>query len=232
MAKILIVDDSLVMRKNLRNILTQGGHEVVGESQNGKQAYIDYVKLKPDLVTMDITMPVMDGIESVKRIISIDKGARVIMISALAQKKMVFDALESGACNYILKPITAEKVLTTVDKVIRSNMAPIDKGKLGTLVSKESQFEEMHEKNEGFTMSNDGGVFWMCISSRFSMLDLEFLETAVNGLLFVKPLVITVEFETIPSDKELSRKLGNILDRITESSGSLTVFPHRFWEGL
>jgi len=232
MAKILIVDDSLVMRKNLSTILTQGGHEVIAESKNGKQAYMDFVKYKPDLVTMDITMPVMDGIEAVKRIISIDQRARIVMISALAQKKMVFDALENGACNYILKPITAEKVLTTVEKALQHHKTHIDKTKLDTLVTKDQHFADMHQKGEAFTMSNENGVFWVSVSSRFSMTDLEYLETAISGLLYVKPLTATFEFETIIPDKELSKKIGSVIDRITEASGSLTVFPHRFWEGL
>lgn len=232
MAKILIVDDSLVMRKNLSTILIQGGHEVVAESKNGKQAYMDFVKYKPDLVTMDITMPVMDGIESVKRIMSIDRSARIIMISALAQKKMVFDALESGACNYILKPITSEKVLATIEKALQQQKAHIDKSKLDTMVSKEQHFVDMHQKGEAFTMSNESGMFWVSVSSRFAMADLEYLETAISGLLYVKPLSATFEFETVFPDKELSRMIGQVIDRITEASGSLTVFPYRFWEGL
>lgn len=232
MAKILVVDDSLVMRKNLITLLTQGGHEVVGESKNGKQAYMDYLSLKPDLVTMDITMPIMDGIEAVKHIISIDPSARIIMISALAQKKMVFDALENGACNYILKPITSEKVLTTIDKVLEQKQKHIDKRKLETVVSKNSFFEEMHDKGDPFILQNDNGVFWIYISSRFSVADLDHLDTAVSGLLYVKPLTATCEFETVLQDKELSKAIGKRLDRITDASGSLTVFPHRFWEGL
>jgi len=105
MARILIVDDSTVMRKNLRTILTSSGHEVVAEACDGKQAFILYTQYKPDLVTMDISMPNMSGVEAVGEIIKKDPAAKIIMISALNQKQMVFEALKNGAKHYIVKPI-------------------------------------------------------------------------------------------------------------------------------
>jgi two-component system chemotaxis response regulator CheY len=118
MANILIVDDSSIMRRNLRTILAQGKHTVVGEATNGQEAVVEYEKSKPDLVTMDITMPVMDGIEAVKKIIEKFPEARIVMVSALDQKKMVFEALQNGARHYIVKPITAQKVLNVIDEVL------------------------------------------------------------------------------------------------------------------
>ena len=97
MAKILIVDDSIIMRRNLRTILTQAGHSVIAEASNGKEAFIEYEKHLPDLVTMDITMPIMNGIEAVKKIICRFPDARIIMISALDQRNMVFEALYNKA---------------------------------------------------------------------------------------------------------------------------------------
>lgn len=118
MANILIVDDSIIMRKNLKTILTQGGHNIVGEATNGLQAYNEYVTLKPDLITMDITMPVMDGISATKKIVSEFKEAKILIISALDQKNMVFEALENGAKHYIMKPIMPDKVLQVVNEVL------------------------------------------------------------------------------------------------------------------
>ena len=89
MARILIVDDSTVMRKNLYTIFTENGHEVVGEAIDGKQAIVLYSELKPDLVTMDITMPKMSGVEAVNFIVNKDQNAKIIMVSALNQKQMV-----------------------------------------------------------------------------------------------------------------------------------------------
>ncbi|HYE84441.1 MAG TPA: response regulator [Clostridia bacterium] len=118
MAQILIVDDSIIMRRNLKTILTKAGHSVIAEAANGKEALVEFEKHMPDLVTMDITMPIMNGIEAVSRIISSFPEARIIMISALDQRNMVFEALESGAKHYIIKPITAENVLKVVNTVL------------------------------------------------------------------------------------------------------------------
>lgn len=109
MANILIVDDSIVMRKNLSLILRNAGHEIVGEATNGRQAVTLYQELQPDLVTMDISMPILSGVEAVKRIFKYDPKAKIIMISAVNQKKMVFNALNSGAKHYIVKPIEQKK---------------------------------------------------------------------------------------------------------------------------
>lgn len=118
MANILIVDDSTVMRRSLNLILTKGGHKIVGEATNGDQAYTLYCQLRPDLVTMDITMPGMDGIEAIQKILKTNAQAKVIMISALDQRRMVLEALENGAKHYLVKPFTAEKVLATVAEVM------------------------------------------------------------------------------------------------------------------
>ncbi len=118
MASVLVVDDSIIVRRNLKVILSQAGHRVVAEASNGKEAYGEYERHRPDIITMDITMPVMNGIESVKKIISAFPDARVVMISALDQRNMVFEALENGAKHYIIKPITPEKVLSVLDAVM------------------------------------------------------------------------------------------------------------------
>lgn len=118
MAKILIADDSTVMRRSLNLILSKGGHIVVGQATNGEQACTLYNQLKPDLVTMDITMPGMDGIEALQKILKSDPAAKVIMISALDQKRMILEALESGAKHYLVKPFKDDKVLATVKEVL------------------------------------------------------------------------------------------------------------------
>lgn len=118
MARILIVDDSIIMRRNLKTILIQAGHSIIAEATNGKEAFIEYERHLPDLVTMDITMPIMNGIEAVKKIIYRYPEAKIIMISALDQRNMVFEALESGAKHYIIKPITTDNILAVLDTVL------------------------------------------------------------------------------------------------------------------
>lgn len=118
MAKILIVDDAAFMRMMIKDILTKNGYEVIGEAANGIQAVELYKANQPDLVTMDITMPEMDGIEAVKQIKAVNPGAKVIMCSAMGQQSMVMDAIKAGASDFIVKPFQADRVLEAVKKIV------------------------------------------------------------------------------------------------------------------
>lgn len=118
MAKVMVVDDSLMMRRNLTNLLQQIGHEVIAEAKNGLLAFNSYEKVQPDIVTMDVTMPVMDGITAVKKIINQYPDAVIVMISAQNQQSMIYNALKSGAKNYILKPIRADKLKSVIDEAL------------------------------------------------------------------------------------------------------------------
>lgn len=118
MANILVVDDAAFMRMMLKDILSKGGHQVVGEAANGLEAIDQYDKLKPDLVTMDITMPQMEGIEALKRIKQNDPKARVVMCSAMGQQLMVVQAIQAGAKDFVVKPFQAERVLEAIQKVL------------------------------------------------------------------------------------------------------------------
>jgi two-component system chemotaxis response regulator CheY len=118
MAKILITDDAAFMRMMLADILKKAGHEVIGEAANGLEAIDKYQKLTPDLVTMDITMPEMDGIEALKKIKEIAPQAKVIMCSAMGQQGMVLQAIQAGAKDFIVKPFQADRVLESINKVI------------------------------------------------------------------------------------------------------------------
>ncbi|EDS76741.1 response regulator [Clostridium massiliodielmoense] len=118
MSRVLIVDDAAFMRMMIKDILEKNGFEVVGEASNGIKAVELYKSEKPDVVTMDITMPDMDGIEAVKEIKKIDPAAKIIMCSAMGQQTMVMDAIKSGAKDFIVKPFQADRVLEAVKKVI------------------------------------------------------------------------------------------------------------------
>ena len=117
--RILLVDDSLVIRLILTRILKPAGYEIVGEAGNGEEALAKYKELQPDLVTMDLTMPEMTGIEALKAIMEYDRGAKVVVVSALGQKSLVIEAIEAGALNYITKPFTPQKVLSVVEAALR-----------------------------------------------------------------------------------------------------------------
>ncbi|WP_027408811.1 response regulator [Anoxybacteroides tepidamans] len=118
MAKVLIVDDAKFMRVTLSNILKKANYEIVGEAENGEEAIELYRELKPDIVTLDITMPVMNGIEAAKIIKQIDPKAKIIMCSALGQQKMVVEALEAGAIDFIIKPFEESRVMEAIARVL------------------------------------------------------------------------------------------------------------------
>ena len=116
--RILVADDAAFMRMMVKDILTKGGYEVVGEAANGKEAIEQYEKLQPDLVLMDTIMPEMDGIEALKKIKSSYPDALIIMCSAMAQQAMVIECIQGGAKDFIVKPFQADRVLESVKKVL------------------------------------------------------------------------------------------------------------------
>uniref|UniRef100_UPI0040571006 response regulator n=1 Tax=Acetatifactor sp. TaxID=1872090 RepID=UPI0040571006 len=119
MAKnILVVDDAAFMRMMLKDVLTKNGYNVVGEAENGAVAIQKYRELKPDLVTMDITMPEIDGLQALKAIRQETPDAVVIMCSAMGQQAMVIEAIQAGAKDFIVKPFQPDRVLEAVKKVI------------------------------------------------------------------------------------------------------------------
>ena len=118
MANILLVDDSRTSRKTLRNILESAGHTIVDEATDGEQAIEKYIASKPDVITLDITMPVMDGIEALKQIKLVDSDAKVIMVSASSQKDKLIEAVKYGAEDFIAKPFEPSQIITVLDKLI------------------------------------------------------------------------------------------------------------------
>ncbi len=118
LARILVVDDAMFMRVGLKNILQSGGHEVVAEAENGEDAIEKFKQFKPDLVTMDITMPKLDGIAATRAIKEIDPAANIVMVTAMGQKHMVLQAIEAGARDFSVKPFQPERVLAGVKKIV------------------------------------------------------------------------------------------------------------------
>lgn len=117
--RILIADDALFMRNMLREIFVKAGFQVVGEAANGVEAVERYQELRPDLVTMDIVMPLKSGIEALQQITREDPNARVVMCSALGQEALVIEAVQAGAKDFIVKPFKEERVLDVVRRVTK-----------------------------------------------------------------------------------------------------------------
>ena len=118
MPSVLIADDAAFMRMMIKNILSEAGYEVVGEAENGQDAVAKHRELKPDLTTMDITMPEMDGIAALRAIRGEDPAARVVMCSAMGQQSMVIESIQAGARDFIVKPFQPDRVLEAIQKAL------------------------------------------------------------------------------------------------------------------
>ncbi len=115
---VLVCDDAIFMRTMIGDILTQAGFEIVGEAESGLQAVQKYRDLKPDLVTMDIVMPDMGGIEAVREICKQDPDAKILMCSAMGQQALVVEAIQAGAKDFVVKPFQPSRVLEAVQRVL------------------------------------------------------------------------------------------------------------------
>ena len=116
--KILVVDDANFMRTIVKDTLAPNGFEIVGEATNGSEAVAKYAELRPDLVTMDITMKVKDGLEAAREILAADPNARIVMVTALGQEKMLLDSIALGVRDFVVKPFTKERILSAVEKAL------------------------------------------------------------------------------------------------------------------
>src|SRR3954449_2515937 len=118
MARVLVVDDAAFMRKMVTDALSSGGHEIVGEAGNGAEAVQRYQELRPDVMTLDITMPEKDGLAALAEIMASDPGAKVVMCSALGQESKVLESIKLGAKDFVVKPFQPDRVLSAIDKAL------------------------------------------------------------------------------------------------------------------
>ena len=118
MARVLIVDDAAFMRKMLSDVLAKGGHEVIGEGANGAEAIAQYQALRPDIMTLDITMPEKDGLAALREILTLEPSAKIVMCSALGQESKVLEAIKSGAKDFVVKPFQPDRVLDAIGKAL------------------------------------------------------------------------------------------------------------------
>ena len=211
MARIMIVDDSFVMRKKLKELVERFGHTVVVEAVDGIQAAKFYDSYMPDLVTMDINMPNVDGIATVKEICTRHPDAKIIMISSLAQKIMVIEAMKNGAKNYIIKPIEEDKLIKVIDNVLRmpKTAASINRTENKPLPSDE------------FSIQNEKGTFIININSSFNENCIDAFRNAIGGLVFVKPLHIKLNLLT--DITFYSQQFAQVLLLAAKAGGSIEL---------
>ncbi|SDF19987.1 response regulator [Sporomusa acidovorans] len=159
MANILIVDDSMMERKILGDIITALGHNVIGQAKNGEQAVEEYLKLKPDLVTMDLTMKISDGAEAISKIIAADPQACIVVVSSHQEKQIIGDALERGARHFIIKPVSLQKVSAVISTVLQQ---PFDKDRHLELISHlkaACNFQEKPKRHSARILIADDSTF-------------------------------------------------------------------------
>jgi len=193
MARILIVDDANIGRINIKNIVVGAGHEVVGEAENGLLAFQMFKQYRPDLVTMDITMPVMDGITSLKQIIAFEPTAKVVMISALGQQLKVLQAIKSGAKYFLVKPFRGDDLVKSINTVLN-----IEQRLPEATVTQPVQSENQGENDEcGLTVENAMGTILIKISAQMSEKDLKTLKTVIEGIINISPLKVVFDFQDV-----------------------------------
>jgi two-component system chemotaxis response regulator CheY len=118
-ARVMVVDDALFMRAMIREALANSGFQVVAEASNGEEAVARYQEVRPDVVTMDITMPQMDGVQAVREILRQDPSARIVMVSAMGQQALVVEAIQAGARDFVVKPFDQTRLVEAIRRALR-----------------------------------------------------------------------------------------------------------------
>lgn len=225
MARILIVDDSAVARKSLREIVTSLAHTVVGEAENGTQAFVEYARLKPDIVTMDLTMQGLSGAETTSKLIATFPEARIIVISAMEERKVVLDALERGARHFIIKPISQEKVAAVLTNVLQQ---AFDQQKHRELVRKMKGMRDSTAavRTEDVYMAphqiiRDGNLTIVKINANLTLTSCQSLAIEMEEYLTGEPKVLVDFGVTAGLDKQVLAEVDKLIRKIEAGSGML-----------
>ncbi|MBP2637276.1 MAG: cheB 5 [Firmicutes bacterium] len=225
MARVLVVDDALMMRKTIGTFLVKAGHEVE-EAANGKQAVDVYKRQRPDLVTMDITMPELDGIEALLQITAFDPQARVVMVSALGQKHKVFDALQKGAKGYILKPFTEDKLLAIIDELLGATTGSTKEIPPDLTVMNSYEVKPLTAKM-AFSIETREGRVRIAVLREFATADYEDMVKAIKNIRLGLPTEIIFDFT---SGNGLSNKtvlpFKEIIEDAVAAGDSLRIVCH------
>ncbi len=231
MATVLIVDDSSMARRNLKNILISAGHTVLAEATNGVQAFVEYENHKPDFVTMDINMPILNGIDGTKKILRAYPNAKVIIVSALNKKLMILSALQNGAKHYIVKPYSYEKVIEVVNEVLQLSCKLSSEDFTSTIAQKQSKSSlstllVQQKKNESivtrpFFIENKNGISVINISKCMCNKNLPALKLGIQRISQIKPIRIIFNFGDIEViDENTFNGIKEIFKNILTLDGS------------
>lgn len=211
MLNVLIVDDSNFMRKNLGLMFSSLGHNVVGEAGDGLEAFKAYEKHKPDLMTMDVTMPKMEGVDAVRNIIKSFPDAKIVMVSAQKDRDVVKEAIVAGAMHYLAKPVRTENLIKAIEKVFPDGL-PVRK-------TKEDPFKDI-----SFHMELKDDKFTATIHNNASGHPIRLFPDAIKGLGYVTPLNLTIDYhETENLPKEIREMVVSSVKRINEAGGKVKL---------
>jgi DNA-binding NarL/FixJ family response regulator len=222
--RVLIVDDSAVARKSLREIVTALGYTVAGEAGNGSQAFVEYTRCKPDIVTMDLTMQGINGAEATSRIIATFPEARIVVISAMEERRVVIDALERGARHFVIKPITREKIEAVLGNVLRQKFDP-DKhrelvGKLKATLDATSLLKDA-EYLPPYRITRDDKVTLVEINATLTLTSCQSLSIELGEFLADTPRVL-FDFGSTPRlRKQVLAELGKLVQTIESNAGKV-----------
>ena len=220
MARVLIVDDSAVARKSLRGIVTSLGHTVVGEAENGSQAFVEYTQFRPDIVTMDLTMQGMNGAEATSKIIATFPEARIIVISAIEERRVVIDALERGARHFIIKPITPEKVSAILNNVLKQkfdyqkHMELVRKLKGATEDSASRMRGTAQEYTPPYRICLDNKLIMVTINPNLSLISCQSLSIELEEYLTGTPRVLFDFGTTLSLDEPVLAEIDKLITSI------------------
>ncbi len=223
MARVLIADDSAVARKCLREIVISLGHTVVGEVPNGSQAFVEYNRCKPDVVTMDLTMQGLGGAQATSKIIAAYPEAKIIVISAMEERRVVIDALERGARHFIIKPINQEKVAKVLNNVLkqdvdlRTHLERVRKMKVAddsTLGSSENQYVPPY-----IISVQNGKLVHVVINQNLTLVSCQSLFLELGEYVTDRPRVLFDFGTMVTLDQALLIQLNKIVETIESNSG-------------
>lgn len=233
MAKIMVVDDAPVMIRNVELILRQAGHEVVAEACDGFEALKYYERYKPDLVTMDLEMPQMDGLNAIKAIIERDAAAKIVVISGAAQKNNIIKAIRLGASHFIVKPISMEKVVEVIDTVLKVSLSPNKKQEMADKLEQAMGGGGMPNHHPFHIQNRDNRYIAVTLTAPPGNEELCYLERAVRTLLrdghknFLWEFTEPVNFAELPI-----QQISEMVALITGNGGQVRAmcFTNDFWQ--
>jgi two-component system chemotaxis response regulator CheY len=217
MANILIVDDAFITRNKLKTILTSAGHKIIGEGTDGKEAISLYDKLLPDLVTMDITMPNLTGIEAAEKIINKHPNARIVMVSAVLQKAILLKAIEMGAKHYIIKPFEPDKVKEIISNVLLEDgfIEP------GTETTEKIEICKKEEELRFYMENKNRRIIFYPTQYDIGIN----LVDAIEGILFIKPLTVLINIISVEKiSKAFFAQLSEAIDKVRDANGKIEIY--------